>query len=109
VPNGTSPLRQPIEIILRGDGDVDTVVTVDPKLGARLGADSERAADEPVVRIRCRGDVLLRAAAGDVNLAQAAHDGEVRLEFTDGANPAATKSVLKTLAALLRAGASSAS
>jgi hypothetical protein len=109
VPNGTSPLRQPIEIILRGDGDVDTVVTVDPKLGARLGADSELAADEQIVRIRCRGDVLLRAAAGDVNLAQAAHDGEVRLEFTDGANPAATKSVLKTLAALLRAGASSAS
>ena len=105
-PGGKSPLRQLIEVVLRGDGGVDSVVTLDPEQGARLGTGSV-SETEPAVRVRCHGDVLLRVAAGDVNLAQAAHDGEVRVEFANGSNAAATRGVLKGLATLLRAGGTS--
>lgn len=99
-------MRQLIEVVLRGDGGVDSVVTLDPEQGARLGTGSV-SETEPAVRVRCHGDVLLRVAAGDVNLAQAAHDGEVRVEFANGSNAAATRGVLKGLATLLRAGGTS--
>jgi Sulfotransferase family len=109
LPGDRSPVRQALEVILRGNSGVDTHVTFDPHLGAHLGRASESDSDRSLPRIRCQGDVLLRAAAGDVNLAQAAHDGEVRVELPDGANPVATRAVLKGLASLLRAGWISAS
>jgi hypothetical protein len=55
--------------------------------------------------VLCYGDALLKVAAGERNLAQALHDGVVRIDRDEaaGARPRANRDLLASLDSLLRA------
>jgi hypothetical protein len=94
---------QPLLVFVRGESGADTLIHVDPEKGVTLG-DPSADVSASETRVRCHGDVLLRVAAGAVNLAQVTHDGEVRFDREPGTGPP-TRVVMKALGSLLRAGA----
>jgi hypothetical protein len=91
----------PIALYLRREAGTDDVILLDSEGGARL-ADAGVANDSKGVQVRSLGDVLLKVATGDVNLAQAVHDGDIRIE--SGGKPPLVQEVMKILGRLLRAG-----
>jgi hypothetical protein len=97
------PPRLQIQVVTPTGGEY--VLTFDPDDGVD-GFPSGRP--EPL-RIRAVGDILLRVATGEANLAQAMHDGEVQIDFppTDGPRPQVTKATMTALRNVLRAGATS--
>jgi hypothetical protein len=93
------------EIVIKARGG-DKVVLVDEKHGVSLaGRNGKRVQTAAAVRVRCVDDVLLGVASGRVNLAQAMHDGLVRIEAaseTDRLAPKQTRELLELLQALLK-------
>jgi hypothetical protein len=105
-PNG-APARSgdrpfpPMEIVLQGAGGEEAVIFVNAEGEATLdGPVGDDTAQAPRARVRCEGDVLLQIAAGKVNLAQAAHVGQVSFEQEAAAEPVARFKVRELMLAL---------
>jgi Sulfotransferase family len=95
------------ELIVRDDAGEEQVVVVDWESGVTVvdgGGPGDGDARRP--RVLCYGDALLKVAAGERNLAQALHDGLVRVERDESqaGRLRAHKDVLSGLDSLLRAG-----
>lgn len=91
----------PLEIIVHGRTGDETRIGVD--VGRDVVAGGLVGVDTPV-RIHCQEDVLLKVAAGEVNLAQTTQDGDVRLDVDPGRDGRRGGALMKAFAALLRAG-----
>ena len=87
------------EIVLHGHG-ADETLLVETRTGVIRATDD---GDASLPRVLCFGDVLLRVAAGELNLAQAAHDGLVRVaNSTTGGPVRAARDLLTLLDSLLQ-------
>jgi hypothetical protein len=94
------------EIVVKARGG-DKVVLVDAENGASLAGRNNKRNEtaSASARVRCIDDVLLRVADGKVNLAQAMHDGLLRVEAvseSDRPAPKDTRELLDLLLALLK-------
>jgi hypothetical protein len=92
------------EIVVKARGS-DSVVLVDAKRGASMvgGTRTNAGTDEGTVdvpRVRCVDDSLLRVAAGELNLAQALHDGAVQIDAKDDRQPRSAVEIKELLALL---------
>ena len=95
------------ELIIRDDTGEEQVLLVDRESGVTVADDPDPGdghARRP--RVLCHGDALLKVAVGERNLAQALHDGLVRIDRSEaqGGRLRASKDVLSGLDSLLRAG-----
>ena len=91
----------PLEVVLHGRTGRESTLGIDRDglvVNGALGG-----SDNPL-RIHCQEDILLRVASGEVNLAQATQDGEVRLEADSDLDRRHGAVIMKALALLLRAG-----
>ncbi|MGO9559019.1 MAG: sulfotransferase family protein [Acidimicrobiales bacterium] len=95
-----------LDVVVGGGRGADKVVSIREGEGVTISDDtpSDPDASQPL-RARCVGDVLLRVAAGEINLAQAVHDGTVSVERTTEVpqdSRHAVRDVMATLKLLLK-------
>ena len=91
----------PLEIVVHGRTGSEARIGVDSN--GNIVAGGLVDVDRPV-RIHCQGDILLKVAYGEVNLAQTTQDGDVRLELDAHSDLRREGALMKGLASLLRAG-----
>ncbi|MGO9197221.1 MAG: sulfotransferase [Acidimicrobiales bacterium] len=96
-----------LDVVVGGGRGTDKVVSIRAGEGVGVTDDTPSEPDTPTgpdtsqrLRARSVGDVLLRVAAGEINLAQAVHDGTVSVETNSQVPRESRREVRDVMAAL---------